>query len=93
MSDIDNGEWEEIFEDFVDDFGVVQVAYEYVEPDDWDDAPGDLDMFVFDEQGKDITYDIPQKGYNLLMKEARRRFFEDYDHVQYLKLRARRFAN
>ena len=93
MSDIENGEWEEVFEDFVDDVGTVQCAYQYIEPEDEDNSPGDVDMFVFDEHGKDITYDIPDKDYRRLLKEARQRCFEGYDHTRYLLDRARRFAN
>jgi hypothetical protein len=90
---MDDMEWEEVFEDFVDDLGVVWVAYEYDEPYDEDDQPGDVRMYVFDEHKKEITDDIPLAEYKRLHKECRRRFFEEYNHNQYLKNRARRFAS
>lgn len=34
-----------------------------------------FDVFVFDQQGKHITYDIPQDEYNRLIEEAKSHFF------------------
>jgi len=34
-----------------------------------------FDVFVFDAQGKDITYDIPNEEYKRLMDEAKRDFY------------------
>ena len=79
MSDwnVNAKDWDGQFDDFVDDFGAVICVFEYIEPDDWETGPGDVDMFVFDETGeKDLTYDIPMVDYKRLLTEARRLFFE-----------------
>jgi hypothetical protein len=70
-------DWDGQFEDFVDGIGPVLCVFEYIEPDDWEDGQGDVDMFVFDETGEiDLTYDIPLMVYKRLHKEARRIYFE-----------------
>jgi hypothetical protein len=54
---------------------VVTVGYDYLpEENNYPYAPDYLevfDVFVFDAQGKDITYDIPQDEYVRLMEEAK----------------------
>jgi len=70
-------DWDGQFEDFVNDVGPVLCVFEYIEPDDWEDGHGDVDMFVFDDTGEiDLTYDIPIKDYKRLHKHARHLFFE-----------------
>ena len=58
---------------------VVTVGYDYLPaqhnyPYDYDYAEM-FDVFVFDAQGKDITYDIPNDEYQRLMDEAKRDFY------------------
>jgi len=54
---------------------VVTVGYDYLpEETNYPYAPNYaevFDVFVFDGQGKDITYDIPQDEYKRLMDEAK----------------------
>ena len=57
---------------------VVTVGYDYL-PEEINHpyAPNYaevFDVFVFDAQGKHITYDIPQDEYNRLMHEAKSHF-------------------
>ena len=58
---------------------VVTVGYDYLPaqhnyPYDYDYAEM-FDVFVFDAQNKDITYDIPDNEYKRLMDEAKRHFY------------------
>ena len=59
---------------------VVTVGYDYFpEEINYPYAPDYaevFDVFVFDQQGKHITYDIPQDEYNRLMQEAKSHFME-----------------
>ena len=57
----------------------VKVGYDYLpaqhnHPYDYDYAEM-FDVFVFDAQGKHITYDIPNDEYKRLMDEAKRNFY------------------
>jgi hypothetical protein len=49
----------------------VTVEYEFVPGDPDVGLYDDYDVFVFDENGKDITYDIAKSEYTKLMDEAR----------------------
>ena len=70
-------DWDGQFDDFVDGIGTVICAFEYIEPDDWESGPGDVDIVVWDETGvHDLTYDISMAEYKRLLKEARRIYFE-----------------
>ena len=56
----------------------VKVGYDYYPskdnfPHDYDSAEI-YDVFVFDEQGNHITYDIPQDEYKRLMQEVKSNF-------------------
>ena len=54
----------------------VKVGYDYLPAEssnDYDYAEM-FDVFVFDAQGKHITYDIPQDEYNRLMQETKSHF-------------------
>ena len=57
---------------------VVTVGYDHLpEEINYPNAPDYaemFDVFVFDQQGKHITYDIPQDEYNRLMQEAKSHF-------------------
>jgi hypothetical protein len=58
---------------------VVTVGYDYLpaqhnHPYDYDYAEM-FDVFVFDANDKDITYDIPNDEYKRLMDEAKRDFY------------------
>lgn len=57
---------------------IVTVGYDYYpEVNNYPHEPDYaeiFDVFVFDGQGKDITYDIPQDEYNRLMDEAKSHF-------------------
>ena len=57
---------------------VVTVGYDYLpEEINYPYAPNYaevFDVFVFDAQGKHITYDIPQDEYNRLMDKAKSHF-------------------
>jgi hypothetical protein len=59
----------------------VTVAYDYLpEESNYPDAPDyaeEFDVFVFDANGKDITYDIPQEETERLVEEAK----EDFKQV------------
>ena len=56
----------------------VTVAYDYLpEEVNYPHAPDyaeEFDVFVFDAEGKDITYDIPQEETDRLMDEAKEDF-------------------
>ena len=58
---------------------VVTVGYDHLpEEINYPHAPDYaemFDVFVFDAQGKDITYDIPNEEYKRLMDEAKRDFY------------------
>jgi hypothetical protein len=58
---------------------VVTVGYDHLpEEINYPHAPDYaemFDVFVFDAQGKDITYDIPNDEYKRLMDEAKRHFY------------------
>jgi hypothetical protein len=58
---------------------VVTVGYDHLpEEKNYPHAPDYaemFDVFVFDAQGKDITYDIPNDEYKRLMDEAKRDFY------------------
>jgi hypothetical protein len=56
----------------------IKVGYDYLpaqhnNPYDYDYAEM-FDVFVFDAQGKHITYDIPNDEYKRLMQEAKSNF-------------------
>jgi hypothetical protein len=56
----------------------VKVGYDYYPaednfPHDYDSAEI-YDVFVFDEQGNHITYDIPQDEYKRIMQEVKSNF-------------------
>ena len=56
----------------------VKVGYDYLpaqhnNPYDYDYAEM-FDVFVFDSQGKHITYDIPDAEYKRIMQEAKSNF-------------------
>ena len=54
----------------------VKVGYDYLPAEssnDYDYAEM-FDVFVFDAQGKHITYDIPQDEYKRLMQETKANF-------------------
>ena len=58
---------------------VVTVGYDYLPaqhnyPYDYDYAEM-FDVFVFDSQGKHITYEIPNDEYKRLMDETKRHFY------------------
>jgi len=58
---------------------VVTVGYDYLPaqhnyPYDYDYAEM-FDVFVFDAQNKDITYDIPDNEYKRLMEAAKKDFY------------------
>ena len=56
----------------------VTVAYDYLPEElNYPDAPDYaemFDVFVFDANGKDITYDIPQEETERLTEEAKKDF-------------------
>ena len=56
----------------------IKVGYDYLpaeinSPNDYDYAEM-FDVFVFDTQGKHITYDIPNDEYKRLMQETKSNF-------------------
>ena len=58
----------------------VKVGYDYLpaqhnNPYDYDYAEM-FDVFVFDAQGKHITYDIPNDEYKRIMQEAKSDFYQ-----------------
>lgn len=58
----------------------VKVGYDYLpaqhnHPYDYDYAEM-FDVFVFDQQGKHITYDIPDAEYKRIMQEAKANFVQ-----------------
>ena len=58
----------------------IKVGYDYLpaqhnNPYDYDYAEM-FDVFVFDAQGKHITYDIPNDEYKRLMQEAKSDFYQ-----------------
>jgi hypothetical protein len=58
----------------------VKVEYEFVRGDPDVGLHDDYDVFVFDENGKDITYDIAKAEYTKLTQEAKEHhqaFIED----------------
>ena len=58
----------------------VKVGYDYLpEEINYPDAPDYaemFDVFVFDDQGKHITYDIPNDEYKRIMQEAKSDFYQ-----------------
>ena len=58
----------------------VKVGYDYLpEEINYPDSPDYaemFDVFVFDAQGKHITYDIPNDEYKRLMQEAKSDFYQ-----------------
>lgn len=58
----------------------VTVEYEFMPGDPDVGLADDYDVFVFDENGKDITYDMDKAEYTKLMQEAKEHhiaFIED----------------
>ena len=55
-----------MFQEWLSRFGEVNVAYVYIEPDDWE-STGDWDLMVTLD-GQEITYDLTKAEYNYLLQ-------------------------
>lgn len=59
------------FESITRTIDFVTVEYEFLPGDPEVGLRDEYDVFVFDENGKDITYDIAKAEYTQLMQEAK----------------------